>query len=81
MRFLKRILPHLSIACSLALLVVEILNVYNPMMGFLFGTPALVLISAACVISVITAIMACASWRRERQWRRVESSSGRHSRT
>ena len=39
MRHFKALLPHLSIALSLALLVLGILNEFNPRAGFLQGNP------------------------------------------
>lgn len=67
MRFLiERFLPHFNIALSLSLIVVTILNIYNPMMGFLQGTPAVVLIGAECVISICNAVSAYVLWRRAR---------------
>ena len=55
---LKALLPHLSIAFSLALLGLAIFNGFNPRMGFLQGTEALVMIIAAVVLSILTAILA-----------------------
>ena len=67
--FIERFLPHLNIALSLSLVVVAILNVYNPMMGFLYGTPALVLIGAECLVSFTNAVISYVSWRKERRKR------------
>ena len=65
MKFLKALLPHLTIALSLALLVLEICNEYNPFMGFLQGRPALVLIAAASLCSLCCAAMLYAKQRKE----------------
>ncbi len=54
--FVERILPHINIALSAALLVVAFLHLFNPMMGFLNGRPAFVLIAAACVVSITNAV-------------------------
>ncbi len=53
---MKAFLPHLSIALTLALLVVVILNVYNPMLGLLRGASFLVLIGACALSAIATAI-------------------------
>ena len=42
--FMERILPHINIALSAALLIVAVLHLFNPMMGFLNGKAAFVLI-------------------------------------
>lgn len=63
---IERLLPHLNIALSIALVVIAILNVYNPMMGFLYGTPAFVLICTECVVSFINAVASYRTWRKER---------------
>lgn len=55
MRFLKSLLPHLTAALAAALIVAEILNEFNPRMGLLEGTPALVLIVATCVCALLCA--------------------------
>ena len=62
----ERFLPHLNIALSLALVVIAILNVFNPMMGFLYGTPAFVLICVECVVSIINAVTSYTAWRKQR---------------
>ena len=75
MRFLiERFLPHMNIALSLSLIVVTILNVYNPMMGFLQGTPAVILIGAECVVSIFNAVSAYILWKREKKKRYSELS-------
>ena len=63
MRFLNGVLPNLTIALNLVLLIVMYLNSRNPMMGFLVGAPFLVLIIASCVCSIATAILLYAKWR------------------
>ena len=63
MRFLNGVLPNLTIALNLVLLIVMYLNSRNPMMGFLVGAPFLVLIIASCVCSIATAILLYANWR------------------
>ena len=62
MRFLNAMLPNLTIALNLVLLIVMYLNSRNPMMGFLVGAPFLVLIIASCVCSIATAILLYAKW-------------------
>lgn len=49
MNFFKRALPHLTIALALALLVLAILNEFNPRVGFLQGRSALILIVLTCL--------------------------------
>ena len=63
MRFLNAMLPNLTISLNLVLLIVMYLNSRNPMMGFLVGTPFLVLIVLSCVCSIATAILLYAKWR------------------
>ena len=65
MKFFKRILPNLSIALSLALLVLVIVDIRNPMMGFLSSLQAQVLISVAAIIAITTAIVLYADERRK----------------
>ena len=63
MRFLNAMLPNLTIALNLVLLIVMYLNSRNPMMGFLVGAPFLVLIILSCVCSIATAVILYAKWR------------------
>ena len=53
---MRAFLPHLSIALHLALLVVVILNVFNPMLGLLRGTAFLVLFGLCVLCAVGTAL-------------------------
>ena len=56
MRILKKVLPHVTIALAVALLVVVIVDIYNPMMGFLKGRPFLVLAVLEVLCSLATAL-------------------------
>ena len=53
MRFLKSFLPHLSAAMALGLVVIMILDGYNPLMKFLTSsvTKAYIIIMAVVVIT------------------------------
>lgn len=64
MRFLKSVLPNLSISLNLALMIVFYLDLRNPMMGFLVGAPFLVLAACTCISSIATGILLYADWRR-----------------
>ena len=65
MKLFKRILPNLSIALSLALLVLVIVDIRNPMMGFLSSLQAQILISVAAIVAIITAVVLYADERRK----------------
>ena len=64
MNFFKRFFPNLTIALAAALLVVAIVNEYNPRMGFLLGKSALVLIILCCLCSIISAAALYITWRK-----------------
>lgn len=66
MRFLKGILPNISIALNVALLIVIYLDRRNPMMGFLVGAPFFTLAVITCVASVMTGIILYAQWRKQK---------------
>lgn len=65
MKLLKAFLPNLSIALNVALLIVVYLDLRNPMMGFLVGTPFLVLVIATALSSILSGILLYADWRKE----------------
>ena len=56
MRVLKMFLPHFTIALAVALTVVVILDVYNPMMGFLMGKPFRILVILEVICSLATSV-------------------------
>ena len=58
MKKLGNFFAHLSIALSLVLITVFIFNGFNPRMGFLHGTPALVLACCTGAVGVLTGIIA-----------------------
>lgn len=64
MRFLKAVLPNLTIALSASLLILAVLNEFNPRMGFLQGKPALLLTGLCCLSSIACALVLYVSWRR-----------------
>lgn len=65
-RIIEKVIPNLSIALSLALLTVMVFNIFNPMMGFFYGNPINVLVSATCIVAIINGISSYASWRKKR---------------
>ena len=67
MRFFKAVLPNINISFAVALIVVTILNEFNPMMGFLQGRPAAVLIVISSVLTIINGIVLYSSWRKSRK--------------
>ena len=54
---LRRILPHICIVLSLTVLVLLILNLFNPFMGFLSSAVSLWFLLALCLASLATAII------------------------
>ena len=70
MRFLKSVLPNLSLALSLALVVVVYLDRRNPMMGFLMGAPFFVLVVLTAAASVVTALVLYCSTRKSKKSKR-----------
>lgn len=63
MRILRAVLPNVTIALNVSLLVVYYLDMRNPMMGFLVGTPFYTLAILTGVCSIATAVLMYASWR------------------
>lgn len=67
MKFLKAALPNLAISLNLALLIVIYLDMRNPMMGFLIGTPFVALAGSCCVCSIAAAVVLYAAYRAEKR--------------
>ena len=63
MRFFHSVIPNLAISLNIAMLIVIYLDMRNPMMGFLRGTPYVVLVAVTAICSVISAIMTIAEYR------------------
>ena len=63
MRFLKGALPNISIALTLALMVVVYLDRRNPMMGFLSGASFFVLVLLTGIASIATSVVLYSDWR------------------
>ena len=53
---LKLVIPHISIVCSLILLVLYIINLFNDSMGFLRGSEFEFLLVIAIVSAFLTAV-------------------------
>ena len=53
---LKRVIPHISIVCSLILLVLYIINLFNDSMGFLRGSEFELLLVIAIGSAFLTAV-------------------------
>lgn len=66
MGFLRSLLPNLSIALNVSLLVVVYLDLRNPMMGFLVGWPFLILVVSCALCAIGTALVLFGDWRNDR---------------
>ena len=64
MKFLRSVLPNITIVLNICLLVVIYLDMRNPMMGFLMDEPFLVLAGSCCTCSIATAVILYADKRR-----------------
>ena len=67
MRFLKGMLPNISIALNVALLIVVYLDRRNPMMGFLMGGPFLTLVILSAFAAIATAAVLYSEWRKKKK--------------
>lgn len=68
MQIIKKLLPHLTLALAIVLLVVVIVDGYNPRMGFLTGKPFQVLAFAEAICAIATAL--CSLFRSDRKAKR-----------
>ena len=66
MKLFHVIIPNLAVSLNIAMLIVVYLDMRNPMMGFLRGTPYVVLVAAACICSIISAVTLYGSWRKRK---------------
>ena len=66
MKFFRAVLPNLSISLQLVLVVLVILDIFNPHVGLLSGAPFVILFTAAAACSIATAVVLYADWRRHR---------------
>lgn len=70
---LKRILPHVSIVCSLMLLVLYIINLFNDAMGFLRGPEFEILLVITIVASFSTGVLLVReNWLRDKRQSREQ---------
>lgn len=67
MRFFRSFLPNLTISLNLVLMIVIYLDMRNPMMGFLIGTPFVVLAASCCVCSIATAVVLYSAYRKAKR--------------
>lgn len=64
MKLFHAVIPNLAVSLNVALLIVIYLDMRNPMMGFLRGTPFVVLVACAVTASVTSAITLYAAYRK-----------------
>ena len=55
--FIKYILPHLLLCMALGLVLIVVLDGYNPMMGFLTSEVSKIYIYILCALAVLTALL------------------------
>lgn len=75
MRFFRGILPHISIALSICLVVVVYLDRRNPMMGFLMGAPFFILACTAAASSIATAVTLYIQWRKPKKQKQKQEKT------
>ncbi len=62
---MRSLWPHLSLALNLTLLVIVILDVFNPLLGLLKGTLFLIFLTADVLCSVVAALLLILRQRRD----------------
>ena len=67
MRFFHVFVPNFAISLNISLLVLIYLDMRNPMMGFLTGTPFVVLAALCCICSILSAALLYADHRKRQQ--------------
>lgn len=75
MKFLKSFLPNFTIVLSIALVILLYLDNRNPMMGFLYGKPFVLLGVTLAICSISVSILYYISWQKERSSKK--SSAGK----
>ena len=73
MKLFHAMIPNLAISLNIALLIVIYLDLRNPMMGFLVGTPFLTLVISCCVVSILSAVTLYASYRKQKKRKQAVS--------
>ena len=73
MKFLKSFLPNFTIVLSIALVVLLYLDNRNPMMGFLYGKPFVLLGASLAICSISVSIMYYISWQKEKNFKKSSS--------
>ena len=72
MKLFRAIIPNLAISLNIALMIVIYLDMRNPMMGFLRGTPFVVLAVLASIASISSAITLYATYRENSKQSRLQ---------
>ena len=57
MRFIRNAIPHLSLALALGLIVLVVLDGFNPLMAFLTSRASKVFILALCLSCIVTSLI------------------------
>lgn len=66
MKLFHVLIPNLAISLNISLMVLIYLDMRNPMMGFLSGTPFLVLAIACCACSILSGAVLYGTYRKQR---------------
>ena len=64
MKALKEFIAHLAIAMFLGMVVITVLDGYNPLMAFLTSNTTKVYIIVMCILGLVTALMYIAKSRK-----------------
>lgn len=56
MKFLDKILPHIALALALGVMVLTVLDSFNPLMAFLTSTPSKVFLLAASLSAAVLCV-------------------------
>lgn len=75
MKLFRSVIPNLTIALNIALMIVIYLDMRNPKMGFLVGAPFVTLIVLCCGCSIASAVVLYATWRKRKN-KKAEVSEG-----
>ena len=62
----RKLLPHLTFIMAELFLALNIIDTYNPTMGFLTSTPSKILLAVFCVLVMIGLVIQLAAERRRK---------------
>ena len=75
MKIFHTVIPNLAISLNLVMMILIYLDMRNPMMAFIDGTPFYAVAIASCIVSLASAVTLYGAYRKKQKEKHIQENN------